>query len=209
MTNWRPKQSLTFLRSLWFKNGIERSPTLDDTLVQAILSISINIKEKDKARVKGFLNYYLYFTGPVHSIISRAQAEPDIGNTYLFKLIECRKIKSKDSTSEQNLEVFTDATPLRLGWTHDKGKGTAALTQDLPIMLNKTLAALKGIYSAINDKSTTIKCHRHNMATRAFLRRGAAKFLYNINFPIHFSLIFLLCKIRHLTYLETDELTRL
>ena len=165
------------------------------------------------------LNYYLSFAGPVHSIVSRAILGPDIGKTYLFQLLEVNKIKFKDPPTGSPLQVFSDATPTRLGWIHKLGKGTAPLQYELPIMYTETLAAIIAIYSAVSAGETNIHLYTDNMATRAFLRRGASKFLYQFTFQIHFAFIFLICKIRYLAkmqaiYINTsvnpaDNLTRL
>ncbi len=130
VVNWRnsvirPTKFLTFLGATWNSEGIERLPTLEDSLKQAINNISLDMKDKDKARIRGFLNYYLSFAGPVHSIVSRAFVEPSIGKTYLYQLLEVRKIKFKHPPSGAPLNTYADATPTRLGWIHEYSKGTA------------------------------------------------------------------------------------
>ena len=116
--------------------------------------------------------------------------------------MECRKIKFKDPPSAKNFNVYTDATTLRLGWVHEFGRGTALLKQEEPIMFAETMAAIIGAYSAIVQGAKNVVVFTDNMATRAFLRRGAAKFLYRFNFNLHFFMIFMFCKLRQLANLE-------
>lgn len=130
--------------------------------------------------------------------------------------MECRRIKFKDTPNGDTLLVYSDATPSR---TQSLGQGTAAPLQDLPIMISETLAAIVGIYSAINAGSNSVHLNTDNMKTWAFLRRGPTRFLYNFNFNYHFLFVFSNCKLRHLVSLETiyinifvnpaDRLTRI
>lgn len=110
----RSTKYLVFLGSTWNGSGIERLPAMDESIRQAILAINANMKKKDKARIRGLLNYYLCFAVPVHSIVNRAIQEPNIGKTYLFKLMEVKKIKFKDPPTGKPL--FSDAIPYRLGF---------------------------------------------------------------------------------------------
>ena len=212
-------KQLTFLGANWTATGVERLPSLQENLRQAINAISPNLKKKESQRIRGYLIYYLSFAGPVHSIVSRALLEPKVGKTYLYQLLEVNKIKFKDPPTGNPLNVFSDATPSRLGWIHSFGEGTAPLKNELPIMFTETLAAIIAIYSAVNAGARNIVLHTDNMATRAFLRRGTSKFLYQFSYQLHFSLIFLYCKLRYLAnwtavYINTsvnpaDRLTRL
>jgi hypothetical protein len=91
--------------------------------------------------------------------------------------------RSKDITPTDEIGSISSAEPEtsmelqnhRLGWVHELSKGTAPLNQEVPIMLAEIVAA---IYSAINLKVNNLHCYTDNMATRAFLRRGTARFLY-------------------------------
>jgi hypothetical protein len=186
-----PTKSFTFLGAVWDSSGVERLSSVDETLKEVISSITTNMSPKEKDKVRGYLNYYLAFAGPVHSIINRTFLQPEYGKHYLIKLLECRRIKFRDPPNGQSLRVSSDATTKRLGWIHDYGKGTARLTEEQPIMLTETLATLVGAYSAMMQGSSNITLLTDNMATRAFLRRGAARFLFNFNISIHFHFIFL------------------
>ena len=207
VVNWKksvvyPTKSLTFLGAIWNETGVERLASVDATIKEAIASISKTMSQKDKEKVRGYLNYYLAFTGPVHSLINRAFEQPEYGKTYLYKLMECRKIRFKDPPNTQNFKVYTDATTKRLGWVHELGRGTALLKQEEPIMFAETMAAIIGAYSAIMQGAKKVVVFTDNMATRAFLRRGAAKFLYRFNYNLHFFMVFILCKLRQLVNLE-------
>ena len=69
-------------------------------------------------------------------------------------------------------------------------------------MFAETMAARIGAYSALMQGATNITLLTDNMATRAFLRRGASRFLFSFNINIHFHLVFILCKLKQLTNLE-------
>lgn len=145
---------------------------------------------KAKEKIQGYLNYYLAFAGPVHSIINRSFLQPEIGKYYLVKLLECRRIKFRDPPIDQTLKVFTDAAPSRLCWIHALGAGTARMIQDKPIMFTETLAALIGIYSSMKAGSMNIILLTDNMATRAFNRRGAAFCFYIISITMYIFILY-------------------
>ncbi len=139
---------------------------------------------KEKQKTRGYLNYYLAFSGKVHSIVNRTFLEPDEGKIYLYALMEEDKIRFRDPEEPQPSVIYSDATRKQIRWCTEK-EGAFIITEDLPIIFTEILGALIGIYKLISaDK------------------------WFNLNFYIHFLFVSICCKAKRLAKIEEDKRRR-
>lgn len=179
-----PTKSLTFLGATWSEKGVKRSDDLSETLLNVILSMRKNLKLKQVQKIYGFLNYYLSFSKFFSSLLFRFIKEPDKIRPLILELTKLDYLSFRFPNNQITSIAFADATPTKLGGITSNKRHFSIPIKETNIMLAETLAAILTIVS--HRKGTKLKLFSDNMATLSFLKKGAAKFLLQLNPFNHF-----------------------
>jgi len=176
-----PVIKLEYLGAIWWSDGVDRTPKASQKLHLAIDALA-NADDEQLMKLRGYINYYINFSGKVHALLSaiiREQSWKHI--SLLHNIAKCNQIKFYHRAKIKVL-AHVDATPTRAAAIVHRDK---VLSLDfparLPIIRAELLAALLAMYNATRfskpGHTVVLSLHTDNKAVLWFLRRGSCRFL--------------------------------
>lgn len=181
-----PVTNVEFLGADWTQSGVRRKAKHTHGALEVIANIHKLQTTKQHQVACGYLNYYMQYAGPVHSLVNRAVKgkSPFLIETLKDLLLQNDNIKFYFLERDTHT-WFSDATPYKIAAV-DQNK-TLILEHEVntSILMAEAAAALMVVafIQPTRNITTTINLGIDNMAVVHWIRNGACN--WSINEELH------------------------